>query len=787
MASAPSGMTVNSVWARSSDDARTYVSGGRTAINGTITQFIWLSISSTFKRPIIVGTPYAAISVDHAGEVFYVVAEDNTSDNIELVIDEGRSGFQNSPGDGIMWVLSRPAWWTRDNNIRLILADSGQLDTVIRFVQGLPDPISGLTTDTSTAEQITLDWNDSTDATLYRVARTTDGTTWTHETTTTSSSYTFTGLDDVTYCFRVRAENSKGNTDYEIIQAATSVIPDAPMIITATAGILSVTLSWDVVANAASYDLQYRIGSGDWGNQRTTDTNSYTYTELDDSNTYQFRVRSVGGGETSDWSTSQPTASPNAAPAPSAGFSYSVGGRTVFVKNSATLYGGETFFYDMGDGTTYTLQNVLHTYKKPGKYTVQQTITNGAGSDGADAVVTIFPEPLPENTPLLRSTEVRIYNHQGTLLRTIRNVNTLQFDIERNEVSTFSIALYNYDASWAFDTFDIPEDGLNYKAVVYRLHPIRQELVIANTYFLKSFVYDFDDNGQFFFALSGPSVDVLLTQKLLIAEEDARYRTEGVENITEAGVTSDIMADLVYYHLGDGAPTYRREPNIVIVKHEPIGQGGGRWNFEVLMDVLQDLAEADDVDFRMIYNPDTNEIEFHVGKIYRDRRKTNTDGNVPYVLAQRLGNLYRPTLSMNYAEEKNVLWIRQDPEDDTEPRLILRMQSETANIPYNKIEFENNNTRKDETETNIKLITDGRSTLKENAPQIELDARFENYFRHRYQQDWDFGDKITVEYAGKDFDFQITAVDISINGKEEEITPRLEAIIEDEEIDGRIT
>lgn len=371
--------------------------------------------------------------------------------------------------------------------------------------------------------------------------------------------------------------------------------------------------------------------------------------------------------------------------------------------------------------------------------------------------------------------ELRIFDHDGRIIRRVPRVHELKFSRVYNDVGTFSTALIGTDATWAYNTFRYPY-SVNYIAQIYRTHPISRELIKLASFFIRLFNPWYDEGGQFFYHLGGVSLDILLKQRLLIPEEDPRYDDDAT-HITEAGKIIDVISGLVENHLGQSARDDRRIDNLIVISHGEAGNGGGRWDFDNLLDTVQELASSDNIDFYIDYNNNENTLEFHVGRIYADRRKANANNLPPYILSQRLGNLNQPALTLNHQDEQNFLYIHQESEDDTTPRLVLRLPAETTStLPFNRVEFEHNNTRKDETETNIKLLTDGKAMLKEHEPVIELELNFNNPFKTRYQVDWEFGDKLNVEFFNNDFEFYIDKLEISISSGKETITPTLARI-----------
>ncbi|EZH74616.1 hypothetical protein ATO12_12685 [Aquimarina atlantica] len=164
---------------------------------------------------------------------------------------------------------------------------------------------SDLTAKTISKNQIDISWLDnSNDESSFRIERSADGTSgWTliANPTTNTTSYSDTGLTPNTaYYYRVRAENSGGNSAYSNTASATTLpdgtAPEAPSILSATAVSKSqINLSW--ADNANNEDL-FKVersanGTSGWTSVGTTtaDVTTYSDTGLTPNTTYYYRVR----------------------------------------------------------------------------------------------------------------------------------------------------------------------------------------------------------------------------------------------------------------------------------------------------------------------------------------------------------------------------------------------------------------------------------------------------------------------------------------------------------------
>ena len=377
------------------------------------------------------------------------------------------------------------------------------------------------------------------------------------------------------------------------------------------------------------------------------------------------------------------------------------------------------------------------------------------------------------------SYEIRLYNHDRDLVKSVPRITKLKFGRKRNQTSVFSVALFGDDAIWASENL-IPERDVSSFLAVFRTHPITGGRVQVGSYLIKEFNPWYDEGGQFYYQLGGFSPDRLLEERVLYPEEDLLYAGQGLSAITESGNLVDVMSRLVDGCMGTSALEYRKNPGFVILLYPSIATGGGRWDGEVLMDVLQDLASSSDIDFYVWHNVDTKEVEFHVGDVFADRRIGNGRKNKPFILSDTLGNLKNHSLIFNYEDEKNALYIKIDADDDTDSRQVIRMATESSELPYNRNEFTLNNPRSEDDETNEVLITEGKKELRENRGEIRLEVELQGLLSQSYLRDWNFGDKITVINSGRLYDMMIDEIEVDVTDGVETVTPSIVQIPETE-------
>jgi hypothetical protein len=137
-------------------------------------------------------------------------------------------------------------------------------------------------------------------------------------------SYTFTGLTNGTrYYFQVQAVNLNGLGPYSAQTSNSTAIPattpDPPINLSTTAGINSISVSWNPPVNyggaiISSYTLQYRTGAGNWTTIPLISQPQYIITGLNQSTTYDIQVAAinvVGTGSYSIIVNGQTDSTPN--------------------------------------------------------------------------------------------------------------------------------------------------------------------------------------------------------------------------------------------------------------------------------------------------------------------------------------------------------------------------------------------------------------------------------------------------------------------------------------------
>lgn len=192
--------------------------------------------------------------------------------------------------------FDNPGGWAPDID-KIVVSGGGSVS--------VPSAPTGLTATAGNAS-VSLSWGASSGAMSYAVRRsTTSGSGYASIASTSSTSFTDTGVSNgTTYYYVVTASNSAGTSGNSSQASATPsggvTTPAAPTGLTATAGNASVALSWSASSGATSYTLLRSTTSGSgYASLTTTSGTSYTDTAVSNGTTYYYVARASNSAGTS--------------------------------------------------------------------------------------------------------------------------------------------------------------------------------------------------------------------------------------------------------------------------------------------------------------------------------------------------------------------------------------------------------------------------------------------------------------------------------------------------------
>ena len=221
-------------------------------------------------------------------------------------------------------------------------------------------PAPGNFTAVAGNERVTLSWDAVAGATGYRIYRAdTANASLTRLPTgdITGTTYTDTGLTNgTTYRYTVRAlirnnnnNESEGRVSVEVSAVPVLTAPPAPGNLTAIAADAQITLSWNMVADAAEYRIFRAAGTSGTltriNEDTTITTTTYTDTGLTNGTEYRYTVRAVNAAGVSPDSSvvSATPIAPTAVPGTPANLTVTIGDQSLTLTWGATA--GATQYY----------------------------------------------------------------------------------------------------------------------------------------------------------------------------------------------------------------------------------------------------------------------------------------------------------------------------------------------------------------------------------------------------------------------------------------------------------
>ena len=262
-----------------------------------------------------------------------------------------------------------------------------------------PAAPTGVAATAASATSITVSWSAVTGATGYIIYGGTSSSSLSQIGTTTTATYTQTGLaGGTTYYYAVAASNASGTSARSTTVSATTQAggPAAPTgVAAAAASATSIIVTWTAVTGATSYTIYGGTSSTTLSQIGTATTATYTQTGLTAATTYYYAVTVTTSSGTSARSTtisattqaaSDPAAPTGVLAAAASATSITVTWTAVTGATSYTIYGGtSSSLSQIGTATTGTYTQTGLTAATAYYYAV--TVTTSSGTSARSTTV----------------------------------------------------------------------------------------------------------------------------------------------------------------------------------------------------------------------------------------------------------------------------------------------------------------------------------------------------------------------------------------------------------------
>lgn len=332
-----------------------------------------------------------------------------------------------------------------------------------------------------------------------------------------------------------------------------------------------------------------------------------------------------------------------------------------------------------------------------------------------------------------------------------------------NDIGTFQLTIdANDNAAQYFGLLDLVVN-------VYRRNQPMGDLELDASYLTRYWErLEDDESGEEYIIFSGYSLEHLLFRRHIDFADDP-VNAGGF--VTRQGSGDTVMRDFVLYQCITPAVNLDRAFTGLTAAAVSGGyqQTFQRRSTENLLDILKEIVQKSNVDFRVVYTGDAPNgvmsMEFQATTIGTDRTKTTNYPTSPYLLFDpRRGNMFSPSVVVDRKDEKTFVYVTgQGLEDERVIFPVINAQAATDSI-WNRIETVVDARNNQENDTDG-YFSAGIDTLNDNKALTEFNFQ-PDLAVIRYNVGFFLGDKITGQYEGYQKDVRIKAVTISIENDE---------------------
>ncbi len=351
----------------------------------------------------------------------------------------------------------------------------------------------------------------------------------------------------------------------------------------------------------------------------------------------------------------------------------------------------------------------------------------------------------------------RLRTSDGESLRDIEGLVRVEFQRIENDVGWFDLTLPG----------DYPEDLLDVDRIIeFWREPEGGENQLFMTGFLRKWEWFEDQAGTELLRISGPD-QIELLDRCPIAY------VAGSPESTKTEATDDMLKAIV--REGKGALAglnpegrFRGYPltNFTVMDNQTLGPVITRsFHWRDMLPVLQEIAETSrdrgtPLFFDCIPGNDPATFEFQTFTEQLGEDHTLTTGSPPVVFSKAAGNLVQPSLQEDWTEEWNYVWGGGQGEGaarliDTENDLLRILRS-----IWNRREVFQDAREED---TALGVASKAFERMEASRPRLNFRGTLLDTPANRFGIDWGFGDRVTAQYKGQNFDGTVRFVRLRVD------------------------
>lgn len=287
------------------------------------------------------------------------------------------------------------------------------------------------------------------------------------------------------------------------------------------------------------------------------------------------------------------------------------------------------------------------------------------------------------------------------------------------------------------------------------------------------------DSGESRYIVYASSYLTLISRRIIAYYAD-------IAQTSKAGAAETVIKEFVEENAG---PSAASPPRVSLsgvtagLTVQPDNGNGGTWTgnraWKPLLEVIRDIANAEGVDIDVVgtgaaqfmfvvYNGQRGVDRSLIG--YDPTTGLNGAGNYPVIFSFAFGNMAEPEATLKHADEINAVFVLGQGQNEERDVVLQQDGSASGQSPWNQIEI----TRSTQETLNAALQAIGNQVLNELQARQEFNFDIALQGNRVYGKDFHWGDLVTAEFDGVQYNEKITGVDITVAAQGNENPEQIE-------------